>query len=192
MRNSCEECIGPKQDPQLVKYSRDFKLADSCYQNVFTSMQLICFTVLYMSKEDGGFDFSKRNLQNFNNFMTTYNHMNISGELSSEQVEWNFKKVGFDCEHEANRFPYRAKIKMIGKKCKPNNVKIMVSTANVAIEAYLILAVYTLKYRYGFSHRMIRDWWSKCIEVGTLYSKGMTDDFVVNFIKDECDLEIVM
>lgn len=190
MSNKLKRKTTPKRSQQQIKHHIDWKLAEGCYSEIFTSMQLICFTVLYMSKEDGGFDFSKKKLQNFNNFLTLHNQENVDGVLSSKETEKSLRKTGFDCELEASQFPYRAKMKMLGKKCKPSNIRVMLASANVAIEAYLILAVYTLRKHYGFSHQMIREWWTKCIEVSELYAKGMTDDFVMKFIKDELGLEI--
>lgn len=171
--------------------AKDYKLADDCFSKLFCSMQLVSFETLYAEEEDGGFDFSKRRLQNFNNKMTENNRKYLDGELSYDEIENHFKKVGFDCEKEANRFPYRAKMKMINKKFKSmKEHNIMLSCANVGIRSYLILAIYTLKYNCNFTHAMIRRWWESCISNGALYAEGLTDKMGVEYFETECDLKI--
>ena len=82
-------------------------------------------------------------------------------------------------------------MKMSGRKIKPSEVKIILASVDTAICAYLLLAIYTLRKHYLFSWIDICRWWEKCREVGELYSKGMTDEFIVTFMKEECGLEIV-
>lgn len=193
MSNKLKRKISPKQTPQSNKNSKAYKLAENCYAEVFVSMQLICLTVLYSSKEDGGFDFTSQKLKNFNKFLTKHNHENVDGELSSKDTErWIYESFDIYCALEARRFPYRAKMKMAGlKNIKPSDVKVIIAGVEVAIEAYLILAIYTLHKHYKFNCEDIHKWWAKCIEVGELYAKGMTDDFVTKFITEETGIEIV-
>ena len=102
-----------------------------------------------------------------------------------------FREKGFDCEREAARFPFAAKMKMSGRKIKPSEVKIITASVDTAIKAYLLIAIHTLRVHYNFSWIDIANWWEKCKEVGECYARGMTDDYILAFIKDECDLEIV-
>ena len=113
------------------------------------------------------------------------------GKLSSRALSEKFRKTGFDCDKEASWFPYAAKMKMSGRKIKPSEVRIILASVDTAIAAYLLLAIHTLRKHYLFSWVDIYQWWNKCKEVGELYSRGMTDDFIVTFMKEECDLEIV-
>lgn len=170
---------------------KDWKLADKCFSSIFISMHLICLTALYSSKEDNGFDFSPTKLKNFNNFLEGHNRETVDGSLDRESVEHHFKKVGFNCEEKASIFPYRAKIKMFGGKLKSkHDYNVAISCTNIAIESYLALAVYTLHKHYYFSWNDIPKWWDKCVEIAKLYADGMTDEFVIQFIKDECDIDI--
>lgn len=193
MSNGLKRKASSKLFPQRILQDREWRLAENCFSKIFTSMQLICFTVLYSATEDGGFDFTKEKLKNYNKFLRLHNQENIDGILSSRVTESKFRKSGFDCERKASEFPYRAKLKMYGGKLKTkHDYNIMLASVNVAIEAYLILAVHTLRKHYGFSWNDIHNWWSECKKVGRLYSEGMTDEFVMKFIKDECDLDITM
>ena len=189
MSNKLKRKTTPKKSPQKKAYERDWKVAENCYSEVFTSFQLICFSALYSAPEDGGFDFTKQKLKNYNKFLHMHHEENIEGTLSLKETSVKFKKVGFNCEEKAVLFPYRAKIKMAGP-IKPGKMKIALASVETAIESYLILAVHTLRTHYQFGWDDINNWWKKCVEVGELYAKGMTDDWVIKFIKDEMDLEI--
>lgn len=190
MSNGLRRKTSSTQASRMI-YPNDWKLAEKCFASIFASIQLICFTTLYSSKEDGGFDFSRQKLKNFNKYLTQHNQDEVAGSFDSKEIEYKFRKVGFDCEREAAEFPYRAKVKMYGGKLKTkHDYSVVLASVNVAIEAYLILAVYTLRKHYGFSWIDIRVWWEKCKEIAGLYAEGMTDEFVMKFIKDECDLEI--
>ena len=192
MSNKLKRKTSPKRDPQATAYKRDWQLAENCYAEVFTSLQLICFSALYSAVEDGGFDFSKQKLKNFNKFLTQHNQENIDGILSSKETEkLILNDFGFSCAGGATAFPYAAKMKMAGRKIKPSEVRVILASVDVAIEAYLVLAIYTLRKHYRFTALDINCWWKKCREIGELYAKGMTDEFILQFIKDECDLEIV-
>ena len=184
----------PKENPKNKKYKQDRKFAEHCYSEIFTSMQLICVSTLHSSEEDGGFDFTVKKLQNFNKFTTLHNEENIAGKLKSKDTENKLREWGFDCEKRAAVFPYRAKVKMICGDRPVNKVKnfnILLCSADVAIRAYLILVVHTLRTHYRFSLDDVNRWWDKMLEVGGLYAKGMTDEWVISFIKDDSGLEIV-
>lgn len=191
MSSALKRKTRPKRPARQPISDRDWKLTESCFSEIFTSMQLICFTVLYSDPEDGGFDFGKQKLKNFNDFLRKHNREIVDKLLDSRTTESKFRKAGFDCEREASNFPYRAKLKMYGKKLKTKReYDIMLASVNVAIESYLILAVYTLRTHYNFTWEMINVWWNSCLQTAGLYSVGLTDDFIVDFIKDEIDLEV--
>ena len=81
---------------------------------------------------------------------------------------------------------------MYGKPIKSKrDIDIVLASINAAIESYMILAIYTLKKHYNFTWNMIRHWWESCLDIADLYARGMTDDFVMQFMKDECNLVIV-
>ena len=177
---------------KMQKRRKDIKLSEDCFMEIFYSMQLINFTVLYMAKEDGGFDFTKKKLQNFNKILTRHNTEYDDGGFAAKAVELSHKnKLGFDCYAEAKNFPYRPKMKMYGGKVKTmGEHNIALESINGAIETYLILALHTLHENYRFNKDMIWKWWEKFKEVSTLYVDGMTDEFIMQYIKDECGLVI--
>ncbi len=177
---------------KIQKYGKDVKLSENCFMEIFYSMQLINIAVLYMSEEDGGFDFTKKKLQNFNRILTRHNTEYDTGGFESTSVSKKHKKnLDFDCFIEAKNFPYRPKMKMFGGKIKSmGEHSIALTSIDVAIETYLILALHTLHENYRFSKDMIWKWWEKFKEVSMLYTEGMTDEFVMKYIKDECGLAI--
>lgn len=176
----------------IHKQFKNAKLSETCFREIFYSMQLINFTVLYMSEEDGGFDFAKQKLRNFNKNITRHNQEYDDGGLISTAVSMDHKKkLGFDCYIEAKNFPYRPKMNMWGGKPKTmQEHNIALTSINGAIETYLILAVHTLRENYRFSKADIWKWWEKFKEVSELYVDGMTDEFIIEYIKDECGLVI--
>lgn len=176
----------------IHEHRKNARLSEKCFMELFYSMQLINFSVLYMATEDGGFDFTKKKLQNFNRILTRHNQEYDDGGFVSTAVSLDHKnKLGFDCFVEAKNFPYRPKMKMFGGKPKnmmEHNVALV--SINGAIETYLILAVHTLRENYRFSKADIWKWWEKFKEVAELYVDGMTDEFIIKYIKDECGLVI--
>ena len=168
------------------------RLSEKCFQEIFYSMQLINFAVLYMSKEDGGFDFAKKKLSNFNRIITRHNQEYDEGGFISTAVSIRHKKnLDFDCYKEANNFPYRPKMKMYGGKLKTmKEHNVALTSINGAIETYLILAVHTLKENYRFSKADIWKWWEKFKEVSHIYAEGADDEFIIKYIKDECGIVI--
>ena len=183
---------GYEKKASIHKSYKNTRLSEKCFTELFYSMQLVNFTVLYMSKEDGGFDFSKQKLRNFNKLLTKHNTEYDAGGFISSAVSLSHKqKLGFDCFVEAMHFPYRPKMKMYGGKIKNMQEHgIALTSINGAIETYLILAVHTLRENYKFSKADIWKWWEKFKEVSELYVDGMTDEFIIKYIKDECGLVI--
>lgn len=175
---------------QKVMYNKS--LSENCFMKLFYSMQLINFAVLYAPTEEGGFDFTKQKVKNFNKILRRHNQEYDDGGLISTLVEKNHNdKFGFDCRLEAQNFPYRPKMKMYGKQ--PRNMadhNLALVSINGAIETYLILAIHTLHENYRFNKDMVWQWWNKFKEVAELYVNGMSDDFVIQYFKDECDLDI--
>lgn len=183
---------GYEDKAAMHKHFKNAKLSEKCFMELFYSMQLINFSVLYMAKEDGGFDFTKKKLQNFNRILTKHNQEYDDGGFVSTAVSLDHKKkLDFDCFVEAKNFPYRPKMKMYGGKPKTmQEHNIALTSINGAIETYLILAVHTLRENYRFTKADIWRWWEKFKEVSELYVDGMTDEFIIKYIKDECGLVI--
>lgn len=192
MSNALKRRCPHPTDRAAEQKLKNTKLSNDCFMEVFCSMQLINFAVLYAPEEEGGFNFTKQKIQNFNEILRRHNQEYDDGGLISTLVESTHKKkFGFDCYVEANNFPYRPKMKMYGKKPKSmNEHTIALRSINGAIETYLILAVHTLHENYRFNRDMIWQWWNKFKEVAELYVKGMDDDFVIKYFKDECGLDV--
>ena len=45
--------------------------------------------------------------------------------------------------------------------------------------------VSVLREKFAFSGDMIRQWWTKCLEIAELYTRGMTDEFIIGFLEGE-------
>ena len=181
-----------KEKRAMQKVMRNKALSEKCFVELFYSMQLINFSVLYAPAEEGGFDFTKQKVKNFNRILTRHNQEYDDGGLISTAVEKSHKeKFGFNCRLEAQNFPYRPKMKMFGKQPKTiTDHTIALVSINGAIETYLILAIHTLHENYRFNKDMIWQWWKKFKEVAELYVDGMSDEFVIQYFKDECGLDI--
>lgn len=178
---------------KMQKVQRSKTLSENCFMEIFDSMQLINFTVLYAPIEDGGFDFTKKKLLNFNKILTRHNQEYDEGGFTSAGMEASFiKKFGFDCRMEAKNFPYRPKMKMYGGR-KPKSMtehEIVLVSINAAIETYLILAIHTLNQNYRFNKDMIWKWWKKFKEYSELYVDGLTDEFIIQYFVDQCGLKV--
>ena len=176
----------------LQQQHKNIKLSEECFVEVFYSIQFLGFCVLGMEEEDGGFNFSEEQITIFNNSIKENNETYDAAGMMSYAMEALLKKqINFDCRQEAKKFPYRAKMKMCGKKLKGmKNYEIAVGSTTEAVEAYLVLAVQTLREEFSFSKEMVNKWWSKCIEISNLYARGMTDEFIIDYLEKEFGLKI--
>ena len=183
---------GYEQKFVIHQQFKDAKLEDDCFVEVFYSMQYISYSALWTDEEDGGCGFTVEMMKHF------YEKLNKNNDSfgNSEGMLWSLKEVykkqtGFDCAEEARKFPFRAKLKMYGKKLKTKkDYEIAINSTTDAVGIYLILAVHTLRKDFTFSGERIRWWWDKCLEVAELYTRGMTDEFIVKFLEEESGLKI--
>ena len=164
------------------------KKAEDCFSDIFKSMQMINFYILYYE-----YDFSKKQIGNFNKFMRKHNtEYDDGGRISQETEDKHLKYLGFDCFKEANAFPYRARRKMFDGKTKTmKDYQLFMINTGAAIETYLILAVQTLHENYRFSGAKLQEWWGKFLDFAMLYTEGLTDDHIALYFKQECDLDIL-
>lgn len=82
---------------KMQQIQKNKTLSEKCFTEIFDSMQLINFTVLYAPTEDGGFDFTKKKLQNFNGILTRHNKEYDDGGLAATAMEKSFiEKFDFD------------------------------------------------------------------------------------------------
>ena len=176
----------------IQKSRKNEKLSEDCFVEVFYSLQYISLTTLWMEKEDGGFDFTADELKRFNEGLIAHNESyDYEGGMSMAMENVHNMQIGFDCLAQAKRFPFRAKMKMYGKPLKTKkDYEIAINSTTEAIEAYLVLALHTLREEFRFSGEMIMAWWNKCIEVADLYVMGMKDEFIIDYLEKETGLEL--
>ena len=160
------------------------KIALDVFHEVFKSMQLITYYVLYYDQ-----DFSIQQVKNFNKFLAQHNEELRFHTNSVNKLEQIIKQnTGIDCEKMAKNFPYRVKMKLYGKKTKHPDV--VYYNATDCIEDFLIICIHTLRKNYRFSVTRINQWWEQVIEFSRLYVDGLTDEHVLKYFLQECGLEI--
>ena len=147
---------------------------------------MITYYTLYYDQ-----DFSKKQVQNFNEFLKKYNEeFKLYETEKLNELDMKFKKnLDIDCRKMAVNFPHRPKMKLYGKKNK--HADIVLHNTNDCIEDYLLLAVLILHKHYRFSAARINQWWEQAVEFSRLYVDGLTDEHVVKYFIQECNLKIV-
>lgn len=166
---------------------RATKVAENSFSEVFKSMQLLHYTVMYDK-----FDFTKEMIQDFQKNLTDYNNECLDNrEAFLAQEEKMLTEYGFSCEESAKRFPLRAKMKMLGRRPKRmQDWDVALQNATDAIEVCLVLFLHEIVKVLQPSPDDIKLYWESMVENADLYARGMTDDFVVKYFLDEIDLKI--
>lgn len=170
-----------------AEIERRTKIAERSFSEVFRSMQLLNYTVLYYN-----FDFDKEMVKKFNANITDYNNecLDDSEAFFAEEARI-LKDFAFSCERSAKEFPMRAKMKMCGKR--PKGMKdwdIVLKNATEAIEICLLLFLHECVAEWNFTESDVMLYWQNMKENAKCYADGMTDEFVVQYFKDYLDLEI--
>lgn len=163
------------------------KVADFTFSKVFSSMQLLNFTVLYYN-----FDFDKEDIKTFNSHMIDYNNecLDDDKEFFSEE-ERIFTQYGFSCHKAAIEFPIRAKIRMMGKMPKSKiEWEIAFRNATDAIEVCLVLILHEFTKNWNVTPSDVAEYWDNLKANSMNYANGMTDEFVKQYFRDEIDLDI--
>lgn len=172
--------------PMRFNSSKPSPLYKDAFYEVFKSMQLSAAYVLYYD-----IDFSKEEVEEFQSKLSVHSDESCNHEISEKELAAEFvSSLEFDCEKEADNFPLRVKLKMYGKKYKQKDVITVLTAATHAVSTYLILSIYTLTKDYEFDSVQIRDWFNHLVEFCRLYADGLTDAHVLQYFKQECDLEI--
>ena len=164
---------------------RQTKLGEDVHCKVFKAIQLITYYVLYYDQ-----DFSKQQLKNFNKFLKKHNEeMKMHDIKALVELDETLKRnVNIDCRKMAVEFPHRPKMKLYGKKTKDSIV--VLNNATDCIEDFLLICIHTLRTNYKFSAKRINEWWEQVIEFSRLYTEGLTDEHVIKYFMQECELEI--
>lgn len=167
--------------------NRRTKLAENSFSEVFRSMQLLNYTVLYYD-----FDFDKEDIKKFNENLRN-NNENLTREEFMIQEDRILKDYNFSCEKAAKDFPLRAKIKMIGKMPKRmSDWDVSLGNAKDAIETCLLLFLNEFTTTWKKSSEDVQVYWNSFVSNSMNYANGMTDEFVVKYFKDEIDLDITV
>ena len=176
---------------KVSRYERDLnratKIAEVSFSEVFKSMQLLHYTVMYDK-----FDFTKEMIQTFQKNITDYNNECLDNkETFLAEEEKMLTDFNFSCKESARRFPTRAKMKMLGKKPKRlQDWDVALQNATDAIEVCLVLFLHEIVKELQPTEDDINLYWQSMVENADLYARGMTDDFVVKYFMNEIDLEI--
>ena len=176
---------------RTVKFDKELyratKVAENSFSEVFKSMQLLHYTVMYDK-----FDFDKPQIQDFHKNLIDYNNECLDNrEAFLAEEEKLLTEYGFSCEESAKRFPTRAKMKMLGKRPKRmSDWDVALQNATDAIEVFLVLALHEFIKVLKPSAEDIQLYWDSMVENADLYARGMTDEFVEIYFVNEIDLKI--
>lgn len=163
------------------------KVANRTFEEVFRSMQLLNYTVLYYD-----FNFSKEDIKTFNQNITDYNNSCIDDkEAFFKEIDRLLTEYNFSCEKSAKEFPARAKMKMMQYKCKDmKEWDVALHNSTDAVEVCLVLFLRELTTTWSKDASDVALYWEKMKENSINYANGMTDDFVRQYFRDELDLDI--
>ena len=161
------------------------KAADISFDAVMKSMQLLNYTVLFPY-----FDFEKDEMEQFNGRITSYHnecldcHEKFYAEVGRLVREYNFNVLEL-----ANKFPLRAKLKIIGKKFKSKDAwEVAMKNANDAIMIVLTICAHELTTNWGKGADDLALYAEKLLENAMNYANGMTDAFVEQYFRDYANL----
>lgn len=159
------------------------------FENTFDAMQCLGWTVLYYD-----FDFdTKEKLTAFQKGLTK--HDKIIDEKDKYYTVDKFLKEehSLDCHKLAVAFPYISKMKMAEYDTrKVKGTKAALVACDNAIEVFLVIFFYELIKEWGYSRNQVIDCYEQMKANALLYRKGMTNEFVQQYFKDEIDLVITM
>jgi hypothetical protein len=193
---SCDSYLGKKpagneQQANKTTYEMELDMKrtySKSFENVFNAMQCLCWTVLYYD-----FDFDKDKLIVFQRGLTK--HDKIIDEKNKYLAVDKFLKEEhkLDCHKLAVAFPYISKMKMAEYDTrKVKGTKAALVACDNAIEVFLVIFFYELIKEWGYSREQVLECYEQMKENALLYRKGMTNEFVQQYFKDEIDLVITM
>ena len=158
------------------------------FENTFNAMQCLGQTVLYYD-----FDFDKDKLIVFQRGLTKHNKI-VDEKGKYLAVDKFLKEEHYlDCRKLAVAFPYISKMKMAEYDTrKVKGTKAALVACNNAIEVFLVIFFYELIKEWGYSREQVLECYEQMKANALLYRKGMTNEFVKQYFKDEIDLVITM
>lgn len=174
------------------KTYRELKMAENTFANTFNVFQLSVMYVLYVDQDEEmgiqGENFSKVKLENFNAFLSE-----CDKNMGKEEVEnavQKYKKVGIDFEAYAKSFPFRARLKFAKLK-RVKNAELLAYNTNVAIRVMMVMVVTVLKEHYHYKYQELQAFMENVKKFALLYTNGLQNKHVIQYFKQECNLDIV-
>lgn len=164
------------------------QIYSNAFANTFEAMQCMCWTVLYYD-----FDFDKDKLIEFQKGLTKHDKIIDEKQKYVEAYEMIRDEYQIDCHKLATSFPYISKMKMAGyDKRRVKGVKAALVACDNAIEVFLVIFFYEIIKEWGYNREQALECYEQMKNNALLYRKGMTNEFVKQYFKDEADLIITM
>ena len=162
------------------------KAADIGFDTVFKSMQVLNYTVLFPY-----FDFEKEEMIRFNERITSHHNECVEyHEKFYAEVERLMKEYNFNVYELANKFPLRAKLKIIGKKFNSKGAwNVALKNANDAIMIVLVICAHELTTNWGKGADDLALYAERLLENAMNYANGMTNEFAQQYFKEYADLD---
>ncbi len=162
------------------------KTYEKAFENTYEALQCLTWTILYYH-----FDFGKDNLIKFQRQLTISDGIIDDKNLYIKTFEKLRDKYGVDCIKLTRSFPYISKVKIANIK-KAKGIKDGVHGCDNAMEVYFVILFYELISKWGMNREDIDKFYEKLKENAELYRKGMKNDFVKKYFKDELDLNVFL
>lgn len=164
------------------------KISDKAFAETFKSIQLLGFTVLYYD-----FNYDTEKLTEFNRKMHEINKVYLDDEVMFDAEYKRISNIlGVGLDHLVKEFPYRARVQMMGGLPKGRmDAFNMANLSSInAIDSYMILACHILLEGKRAGKTTLMKFWSTLKEYSVNYSNGMEDEFIVQYFKDQINLEL--
>lgn len=164
------------------------KTYESAFGNTYEALQCLTWTVLYYH-----FDFDKDKLIKFQRQLAINDGIIDNKNLYIKTYEKLRDEYKTDCIRLTNSFPYISKIKMAGINTKKvKGMKDGLAGCNNAMEVYFVILFNELFGTWNMNKEDAEMFYEKLKENAELYRKGMKNEFVKKYFKDEIDLEIFL
>ena len=164
------------------------KFYSQAFENTFTSMQCMGWTSLYDI-----LDFDKEQLIKLQKGFTVHDKIIVEKDKYFE-VDLRLKQeYDIDCRKLTIGFPYISKMIMAGYNSrKVKGTLAALTGCENATEVYLVIFFHELTQEWGYNREQVLECYEQMKNNALLYRKGMKNDFVRTYFKDELDLEIFL
>lgn len=164
------------------------KFYNEAFENTFTSMQCMCWTALY-----DVLDFDKDKLIKFQKGLTVHDKI-IDQQDKYFEVDQKLKtEYNLNCHQLTMNFPYISKMKMAGHNQRNvKGIKAALMGCDNAIEVFLVIFFHELTQEWGYNREQVLECYEQMKNNALLYRRGMKNEFVRKYFKDELNLEITL